>query len=49
MRPNMKIRQNENSSLNRFSPRFSFHPESNEHINTALRSVMSSFRSDHLQ
>ena len=49
MRHDVKIRRNENSSLNRFSRRFSFHPESNEHINTALRSVMSSFRSDHLQ
>ena len=44
-----EIRRNKNSSLNRFSPRFSFHPESNGHINTALLSVMSSFRSDHLQ
>ena len=46
MRPDVKIRRNENSSSIRFSPRFSFRPESNGHINAGLLSVMSLFRSD---
>ena len=36
----MKIRRNENSSLNRFLPRFSFHPESNGRINAAAFAIV---------